>query len=97
MDSNEINTLSGQVVDAAMKVHSILGPGMLESAYEASLAHVLRTRGFQVLTQVPLPVVFEGVRIEIGYRLDLLVENAVVVELKTVVKLLPIHEAQLLS
>ena len=88
---------SGEVVDAAMKVHSKLGPGMLESAYGACLAHELRIRGLSVRAQVPLPIVYEGVRIEIGYRIDLLVEEEVVVELKTVAKLLPIHEAQLLS
>ena len=84
-------------MDAAMKVHSKLGPGMLESAYGACLAHELRIRGLSVRAQVPLPIVYEGVRIEIGYRIDLLVEEEVVVELKTVAKLLPIHEAQLLS
>ena len=89
--------VSGQVVDAAMKVHSALGPGLLESAYEACLAHELRVRGLRVRTQVPLAVVYDGVRIEMGYRLDLLVEESVIVELKTVTKLRPIHDAQLLS
>ena len=88
---------SGQVVDAAIKVHSALGPGLLESAYEACLAHELRTRGLRVHTQLPLPAAYRGARIDVGYRLDLLVEDEVVVELKAVTKLLPIHEAQLLS
>ena len=93
----ELNAISGAVVDAAMKVHSVLGPGLLESAYEACLAHELRRRGHKVLTQVTLPVVYDGVEIDVGYRLDLLVDDAVVVELKAVEQVQPIHEAQLLS
>ena len=92
-----INEVSGQVVDAAMKVHSALGPGLLESAYEACLLHELRKRGRKVLSQVALPVVYDGVKIDVGYRIDLLVEDVVIVELKAVEKLLPIHDAQLLS
>jgi GxxExxY protein len=97
MNIDEINVRSGQVVDAAMRVHSALGPGLLESAYEACLAHELRKRGPRVQVQFPLPLVYDGVRIELGYRVDLLVDDVVVVELKAVAKLLPIHEAQLLS
>jgi GxxExxY protein len=97
MNINEINVRSGQVVDAAIRVHSALGPGLLESAYEACLAYELRKRGFRVLAQVPLAVVYEGVRIELGYRVDLLVDDAVVIELKAMGKVLPVHEAQLLS
>jgi GxxExxY protein len=97
MNIGEINDRSGHVVDAAMRVHSILGPGLLEGAYEACLAHELRQRGLRVLAQLPMPVVYKGVRIELGYRADLLVDDAVLVELKAVAKLLPIHEAQLLS
>ena len=88
---------TGAVVDAGMKVHSVLGPGLLESTYEACLAHELRGRGFAVRTQVPLPVTYEGLELELGYRVDVLVDEKVVVELKAVSKLLPIHEAQLLS
>lgn len=91
------NTTSGVVVDSAIKVHSALGPGLLESAYHACLAHELRQRGVRVLTQVDLPVVYDGKRIDVGYRIDMLVEDSVVVELKTVKKLLRVHEAQLLS
>lgn len=80
-----------------MKVHSALGPGLLEGAYHACLAHELRQRGLSVVAQVPLPIHYQGVNIELGYRIDLLVEDTVVVELKAVAKLLPIHEAQLLS
>jgi GxxExxY protein len=93
----EANEVSGQVVDAAMKVHSALGPGLLESAYEACLAHELRKRGLQVQSQVVLPVIYDGVAIELGYRIDLLVEDVVIVELKVVEQLAPIHQAQLLS
>ena len=92
-----INEVSGSVVDAAMKVHTALGPGLLESAYEACLLHELRKRGRKVLSQVALPVVYDGVKIDVGYRIDLLVEDAVIVELKAVEKLSPIHDAQLLS
>lgn len=92
-----VNAITGQVVDAAMKVHSVLGPGLLESAYEACLAHELTKRSLLVARQVSLPVVYDGVELDAGYRIDLLVEDQVVVELKTVSRLLPIHEAQLLS
>ena len=97
MNINEINVRSGQVVDAAMKVHSVLGPGLLESAYEACLAYELRKRGLTVSVQVPLPVEYERMRLDLGYRIDLLVDDVVVVECKAATKLLPIHEAQLLS
>ena len=93
----ELNEISGQVVDAAMKVHSSLGPGLLENAYEACLEYELQKRGMQAERQVALPVVYDGVRIELGYRLDLLVENEIIVELKAVERLTRIHEAQLLS
>jgi len=80
-----------------MKVHSVLGPGLLESAYQACLAHELRSRNFEVAVQVGLPVVYEGQKLELGYRMDLVVENRVVVEVKSVEAMHPIHEAQLLS
>lgn len=93
----EINQISGQIVDAAIKVHSALGPGLLESAYEACLLFELHKRGLKATNQTPLPLVYESVRIDVGYRLDLLVEDAVIVELKSVGEVLPIHHAQLLS
>ena len=93
----EVNKISGVVVDAAYKVLTNLGPGLLEGEYEACLAHKLRSRGYKAPTQVTLPVFYEGERIELGYRLDMLVEERVIVELKTVEKLMPIHKAQLLS
>ncbi len=88
-----MNAMSGQVIEAAIKVHSALGPGLLESAYEACLEYELRKRGLQVLRQVVLPVTYDGVQMDVDYRLDLLVEDAVVVELKAVAAILPIHEA----
>jgi GxxExxY protein len=93
----EINQCSGQVVDAAMKVHSALGPGLLESAYEACLAYELSRRGLQVIVQSPVEVVYGNARLQVAYRIDLLVNDSVVVELKTVSKLKRVHEAQLLS
>ena len=97
MNAAEMNVRSGQVVDAAMRVHSALGPGLLESAYEACLVYELRKRGLRVRNQVAIPIVYDGVRIEVGYRADLVVDGVILVELKTVAKLIPIHEAQLLS
>jgi GxxExxY protein len=92
-----INEISGEIIDAAMKVHSVLGPGLLESAYEACLKHELLKRGLKVVSQVMLPVQYDGVVIDAGYRIDLLVEDSVVIELKAVEKVVPIHEAQLLT
>ncbi|HEV8496081.1 MAG TPA: GxxExxY protein [Gemmatimonadaceae bacterium] len=92
-----VNDVSGQVVDAAMKVHSTLGPGLLERPYQLCTAHELRKRGLRARCHVALPIIYDDLHIEVGYRVDLLVEEAVIVELKSVAKLLPIHEAQLLS
>jgi len=92
-----INDISGAVVDAAMRVHTELGPGLLESTYEACLIHELRSRDYSVQNQLTLPVKYRDTQIDTGYRIDLLVENEVIVELKAVDKLLPIHEAQLLT
>ncbi len=97
MDIEKLNEVSGSVVDAAMKVHTVLGPGLLESAYEACLAYELRKRGRKVFSQVGLPVIYEDVKLDVGYRIDLLVDECVIVELKAVEKVLPLHEAQLLS
>ena len=95
---DDANLRSGEVIDAAMRVHSVLGPGLLEGAYEASLAHELRSRGMHVQTQVPISLVYAGVQIDLAaYRADLVVDRLLLVELKSVTKLLPIHEAQLLS
>lgn len=93
----DINSISGQIVDSAMKVHTALGPGLLESAYEACLKHELQNRGHSVKSQLTLPINYDGVRLDAGYRIDLLVDDAVIVELKAVSGLLPIHRAQLIS
>ena len=93
----EINSITGAIVDAALKVHTALGPGLLESVYEKCLKHELGKRGLRVETQVWVPVVYDGLEIEGGYKIDRLVEDSVIVELKVVEQILPIHRAQLLS
>lgn len=92
------NALSHEIIAAAMKVHSALGPGLLESTYEACLEHELNKAGIRAKTQVGLPVVYDGIKLEVGYRVDLLVEDLVIiVELKSIEAITPIHQAQLLS
>jgi GxxExxY protein len=93
----KINELTEQIIAAAIDVHRELGPGLLESTYEACLVFELAHRELHVERQKALPVMYKGVRIDCGYRIDLLVERQVIVELKAVEKLEPIHEAQLLS
>ena len=95
--TNQIDRIAKEVVDAAFKVHSSLGPGLLESAYEACLAHELTKRGYRVERQKAQPVIYEGLEIEVGYRLDLLVEDVIIIERKAVEQLAPIHQAQLLT
>ena len=92
-----VNEITEKIIGAAIAVHRALGPGLLESAYEACLAYELSQRGLTFERQKALPVVYHQVKLDCGYRIDLLVEDQVVVELKSVEKLLPIHEAQLLS
>ena len=92
-----INRITEEVISAAIEVHRNLGPGLLESAYEACLAYELRDRGLVVEQQKPLPIFYRNVDVEVGYRLDLLVADAVIVELKSVERLEPIHQAQVLS
>lgn len=94
MTENEIAT---EVVDAAVKVHRILGPGLLESVYEIVLAHELRARGLRVARQVPIDVVYEDLRIDGGFRADMLVEERVLLELKSVEKTAPVHKKQTLT
>ena len=93
----DLNEVSGQVVDAAFKVHSALGPGLLESTYTTCLLFELHRRGLTALREVELPVIYEGVQIDCGYRIDLLVEGAVIVEVKSVESVAPLHQAQLLT
>lgn len=93
----EINQITGAVIDSAMKVHSAFGPGLLESAYKACLVYELRKRGLRVHAEVGLPLIYDGVKLDdVGYRIDLLVEDEVVVELKAVEIMAPIFEAQLI-
>ncbi|WP_367870704.1 GxxExxY protein [Luteolibacter sp. Populi] len=94
---NRSDLIAKEVVDAAFKIHSALGPGLLESAYEACLAHELTKRGYQVERQKPQPIIYDGLQIEVGYRLDILVDGEVILELKAVEQLLPIHHAQLMT
>ena len=91
------NEISKHVLDAAFRVHTVLGPGLLESVYEAALTHELRKAGLAVDTQVPIPVVYDGVKLAIGFRLDVLVEEKVILELKSCENLAPIHSKQLLN
>ncbi len=93
----ELNKITETIIGVAINVHRTLGPGLLESAYEACVAFDLAETGLLVEQQKPLPIVYRGVNLDCGYRLDLLVEKEVIVELKSVDKLLPIHKAQLMS
>jgi GxxExxY protein len=93
----QVNEVSGQIVDVAVKVHSALGPGVLESVYEVVLAYELRKRGLDVQRQLPIPIVYDDARFEEGFRLDLLVEDQVVVEIKSVEDVRPVHKKQLLT
>ena len=95
--SDEIERVAHEIVDAAFRIHSKLGPGLLESTYRVVMTYELRKRGLDVKVEVPLPVVYEEVRLDAGYRLDLLVNDCVVVELKSAEKVIPLHEAQLLT
>jgi GxxExxY protein len=95
--AQELNRISESIIGAAIAVHRELGPGLLESTYEACLAYELLEHGYKVECQKEQPVVYRGIRLDCGYRLDLLVEGKVIVELKAVDKLHPIHEAQLIS
>lgn len=96
-EQDRINEVSRIAIGAAIKVHRTLGPGLLESAYEACLAYELEKAGLKVERQKPLPVVYDGVQLDCGYRLDLLLNGQVVLELKSVEKLLPVHKAQMIS
>jgi len=89
--------LTGAIIDAAIHIHRELGPGLLESVYEAVLAQELRKRGFRVETQVPIPVVWEDTRLDVGFRADLIVESLVIVELKSIEAIAPVHKKQVLT
>lgn len=97
MTRQRLEEIAGIIVDSAIYVHRTLGPGLLESVYQTCLAHELKKRGLSVQREAPVPIVFDGQTIDVAYRIDLLVEDAIIVENKTVDLLLPIHEAQLLT
>jgi GxxExxY protein len=96
-DREGLNKITEQIIGAATQVHRSLGPGLLESAYEACLAFELKKRGLRVEQQKALPLIYDEVKLDCGYRIDLLVEGAVVVEIKSVDALAPIHEAQIIT
>ena len=93
----DINTLSSKIIGAAMEVHRVLGPGLLESAYEQAMCHELSLRGLSFESQKPLPVEYKGSNLDCGYRLDIVVEHAIILELKSCEKIERIHKAQLLT
>jgi GxxExxY protein len=95
--STKVERLAHEVVDAGFKVHKALGPGLLESAYEHCLAHEFQKRGLGLRKQLVLPIVYDGEHIDAGYRIDLLVEDTIVVEVKAIEALTRLHEAQLLT
>jgi len=95
--SAEIEAIGRDVVDCGLKVHRALGPGLLESAYEACLAHEIAKRSHLVRRQIALPIVYDGMHLDAGYRIDLLINDSVLVEVKAIDMLLPIHQAQLMT
>jgi GxxExxY protein len=93
----EINFITKKIIGCALEVHKTLGPGLLESAYEECLAFELKKVGLCIQRQMPVPVVYQDIKLECGYRIDILVENEIVIELKTVEVFIPVHEAQILT
>ncbi len=93
----ELNELTGKIIGCAIEVHKLLGPGLLESAYEECLSYELKSNGLFIERQVPVPVVYKEVKLDVGYRLDILAENKIVIELKSIEALTQIHEAQVLT
>ena len=93
----DINKLSSKIINAAIEVHRALGPGLLESAYEECMCYEFRLRDFSFERQKPLPIIYKGNKLDCGYRLDIVVENAIILELKSCAKIEPIHKAQLLT
>ena len=91
------NAIAKEVVDAAFRIHTTLGPGLLESVYQTVLAYELGRRGLRAVSQQPIPVIYENVRIDTGFRADLVVEDKVIVEIKSVESLAPVHKKQLLT
>jgi GxxExxY protein len=96
-EKDKLDSITRRIIGGAIDVHRKLGPGLLESAYESCLAYELQQIGMRIERQKPLPVIYKEVRLDCGYRMDLVVEDEIVVEVKAVERLMPIHEAQLLS
>jgi GxxExxY protein len=96
-ETQRLNQITEKIIGCAIEVHRALGPGLLESAYEECLCFELSQNGLNFERQVPLPVVYKGVKLDCGYRMDLVVENLVIVEIKAIAHILPVHEAQVLS
>jgi GxxExxY protein len=92
-EKDKLDLITRRIIGAAIEVHKALGPGLLESAYETCLAFELRERGFRVEQQLPLPVIYKNVKLDCGYRLDLVVEDSVILEIKAIQELAPIHDA----
>lgn len=93
----DLNKLSSQVIGSAIEVHRVLGPGLLESAYQKCLLHELRTKNLKVVEEKPMPIVYKDIKLDHGYRIDLLVEDKIVVEIKTVEYFTDVHSAQVLT
>ena len=93
----DINQLSSKIIGSAIEVHKVLGPGLLESSYQKCLCHELRLRSISFENEKPLPLVYKGKKLDCGYQMDIVVENAIILELKSFEKLEPIHKAQLLT
>jgi len=96
-EKDKLDQITGRIIGAAIEVHKTLAPGLLESAYEACLAYELHQLGYKVEQQKPLPVIYKEVKLDCGYRLDLAVEDVVIVEIKAIEQLAPIHDAQVIS
>jgi GxxExxY protein len=96
-ETQRLNQITEKIIGCAIEVHRALGPGLLESAYEECLCFELSQCGLKFERQVPLPVVYKGVKLDCGYRIDIVVENLVIVEIKAIANILPVHEAQVLS
>jgi len=96
-ETQRLNQITDKIIGYSIEVHRVLGPGLLESAYEECLCFELAQYGLEFMRQVPLPVIYKGVKLDCGYRMDLVVENLVIVEIKAVEHIIPVHEAQILS
>ena len=97
LDRPEVGSLSYKVIGSAIEVHRALGPGLLESVYRTCLLHELQVRGIEARSEVPIPVVYKGRKLDCGFRADLIVEETLLLELKALERLLPVHDAQILT